>query len=90
MTELTYHDTTWRAELMGSEGWAVFVGPRMLASCLAEHQARFIVTACNCHADLLEALKAVRGWIGPNVLQFSRKEIVEIIEQAIHKAEEMI
>ncbi|TET84643.1 MAG: hypothetical protein E3J37_03420 [Anaerolineales bacterium] len=57
----TYRDTTWRAELMGSEGWAVFVGPRMLASCLWEHQARFIVTSCNCHAELLEALKEAKN-----------------------------
>ena len=40
----------------------------------------------NSHADLLEALKAVRNWIGPNSEQLTRPEIVEIMEQAIAKA----
>lgn len=45
MTEHTYKDTTWVAFEMGSEGWSVFAGPKMVVSHLAEDQARSIVAA---------------------------------------------
>ena len=97
MTEHTYRDTTWRAELMGSEGWAVFVGPRMLASHLTEEQARLIAAA----PYLLEALKrlrsaekdcnALRNWDEgfedwADVAEL--KEAQSMADKAIRKAEE--
>lgn len=53
MSTPTIHDTEWHAMLMGSEGWAVFAGPRMIASNLSEAKARLIATA----PDLLKALE---------------------------------
>ena len=47
------HDTEWRSMLMGSEGWAVFAGHKMIASHLSEERARLIEQAPN----LLEALE---------------------------------
>ncbi|MBA7544437.1 hypothetical protein ES705_36793 [subsurface metagenome] len=50
---MTYRDTTWKAMDMGSEGWSVFAGPRMLASHLKEVDARLIEQA----SPMLEALE---------------------------------
>ena len=49
----TIYDTVWRCVHSGSEGWAVFAGPRMIASHLSEANARLIAAA----PDLLEALE---------------------------------
>lgn len=59
------HTKAWRTELMGSEGWAVFIPnpklPRfeiMIASNLSEEHARLIAAAL----ELLEALEKVAEW----------------------------
>ena len=41
------HDTEWRATQSGSEGWAVFAGPFMVASHLTESTACLIAEATN-------------------------------------------
>ena len=53
------HDTEWRAMEMGSEGWAVFVGPRMIASHLSEANARLIKQAPAMLKRLEEARDAI-------------------------------
>lgn len=87
MTEYTYRDTTWRAMLMGSEGWAVFAGPRMLASHLTEEQAHLIAAA----PKLLEALEAIKAECfvrhsieGP---EKNVHNILEMSDKAIQNAE---
>ena len=40
---MTIRDTAWGAFLMGSEGWSVFAGHKMVVSHLAEDQAHSIV-----------------------------------------------
>ena len=54
------HDTEWRAMEMGSEGWAVFVGPRMIASHLSEANARLIAQA----PAMLRRLESAARWVG--------------------------
>ena len=49
-----------------------------------EANARFIVTACNCHADLLEALKKL---VNATILGTGAFALTQA-EQAIRKAEE--
>ena len=65
-----------------------------------ETTARFIVTACNCHADLLEACTYSLEWIENLIEIHGEKTIIDsmpnhwggriIIRQAIRKAEEQI
>lgn len=80
MSEINYRDTAWRATLMGSEGWAVFAGPKMLASHLTEEHARLIAAA----PELVKALKQVladdRGPSGR-----IRFRTIYKVEQAIRK-----
>ena len=58
------------------------------------HDARFIVTACNNHADLLEALKitleALQAWrpLFKDDWDFGDDNAVDVAEQAIRKYEE--
>lgn len=64
---------------------------RIATGIAGEANARFIVTACNCHADLLEACKeAYRFFLVLNeiVQPEGMPEMVRILEQAIRKAEE--
>ena len=56
MTEFTYRDTKWRCVESGSEGWAVFVGHRMITSHQSKASARLIASA----PDLLEALEQIK------------------------------
>ena len=53
----------------------------------ATERARFIVAACNCHADLLEALKDIAGYTG-NLISDDAYDMQGIAEKAIRKAEE--
>ena len=49
------YDTEWRATQSGSEGWAVFAGPFMIASHLTESTARLIAQA----PDRLASARAI-------------------------------
>ena len=57
-----------------------------------EAKARFIVTACNCHADLLEALKKARGIVSVYKRRYPNSvrgiQIGRQVDEAIRKAEE--
>ncbi len=71
---------------MGSEGWAVFAGPRMIASHLSEKQARLIEQAPN----LLKALKIAFGAVeylacAPDAELLDHQRLA-IVEEAIQKA----
>ena len=57
-----------------------------LASVMGEANARFIVTACNCHAEMLEALKKL---VNATILGTGAFALTQA-EQAIRKAEEQI
>lgn len=87
MTEHTYRDTTWRAFLMGSEGWAVFAGPKMLASHLTEEQARLVAAAPNL-LKTAEALLCYQffPYPPPNSAAMSVEE--RAMFDAIHEAKE--
>lgn len=66
----------------------------IIATCVQPANARFIVTACNCHADLLEALKeiakaeGVYSWDPLAHAQNTISNMMSVAEQAIRKAEE--
>ena len=88
----SYKDTDWRATQMGSEGWAVFAGPRMIASNLNKANACLIAAA----PDLLEAHKSVHdqlmadfrhGSLPVNFRQYTLSLANELCP-AIRKAEE--
>ena len=53
-----------------------------------EDAAHFIVTACNCHTDLLEAC----NWAYRELEErdFSREDVLEVLAEAIRKAEEQL
>ena len=98
MTKHNHHDMTWRAVEMGSEGWAVFMGPLMLASNLIEHHARLIAAAPDTLkerdelkanvADLLEALKNLVSFVDGVVPEITYSNAMTTSREAIRKAEE--
>lgn len=53
----------------------------------ARANARFIVTACNAHHDLIAALKAVRGAVDPYARAQLSSDLIEQVDAALAKAE---
>ena len=80
------HDTEWRAMQMGSEGWAVFAGPRMLASHLTEANARLIAAAPELLEALQEALGSVEFMAGATDADPEDHERLALVKAAIAKA----
>ncbi len=80
------HDTEWRAMDMGSEGWAVFAGPRMIASHLSKDKALLIKQA----PAMLEALEKALVVLEDPLDVFPRSyiSVMNACKEAIRKAKE--
>ena len=86
----TLHDTTWKAVEMGSEGWAVFAGPRMIASNLTEEHARLIASAPELDRKnkiLLQAVEDISStspnWMEKDAVASSERRMRQIARDAI-------
>jgi len=100
MTEHTalpwYVHPDYKASIMASKGQVAtalrrftFNPTKLIPEDEWQANARFIVTACNCHADLLEALKWAIDWADGLVEVFGPQPAwVPKAQQAIRKAEE--
>ena len=102
-TELPYHKLQWRSAYINDHkhfhiqivnkdtGVAVCILPKEDESRatrkLVKANAEFIVRSCNCHDELLEALKMAVGALRENDIDESMAGEFEILTDAITKAE---
>jgi len=68
---------TWH--ILGADGLSIIMD---------EDMARFIVTACNCHANLLKACRTAFDYLADSYEESEAFKISKVLERAIRNAEE--